>query len=64
MTRDDKIRWAIITGQMVLLGVVMVAAILFEALAPGTHDAIAAKYGVARATVSLIKERRTWRHLP
>lgn len=32
--------------------------------AAGTHEAIAAEYGVARATVSLIKERRTWGHIP
>lgn len=31
---------------------------------PGTHAEIAARFGVARATVSLIKERRTWRHVP
>lgn len=28
-----------------------------------THVAIAPDYGVSRATISLIKERRTWRHL-
>jgi hypothetical protein len=29
----------------------------------GTHDEIAARYGVSRATVTLIKQRRTWQHL-
>jgi len=32
--------------------------------AAGTHEAIAAQYDVSRATVSLIRGRRTWRHLP
>lgn len=31
--------------------------------AAGTHDAIAASYGVARATISLILEGKTWRNL-
>lgn len=30
----------------------------------GTHGEIASGFGVARATVSLIKERKTWRHVP
>lgn len=29
-----------------------------------THSAIAAMFGVSRAAISLIKERKTWRHLP
>lgn len=32
--------------------------------ATGTHGEIAAGFNVARATVSLIRERKTWRHLP
>ena len=32
--------------------------------AQGTHEAIAARFGVSRANVSLIKERKTWRGLP
>lgn len=32
--------------------------------AGGTDEATALRYGVARATVSLIRERKTWRHLP
>lgn len=30
----------------------------------GTHDEIAARYGVTRPTVSHIRERKTWKHLP
>lgn len=31
--------------------------------APGTHEEIAASFGISRANVSLIREGRTWRHL-
>jgi hypothetical protein len=32
-------------------------------LATGTHDEIAAAFGVARSNVSLIRERKTWKHV-
>lgn len=32
--------------------------------ANGDHGTIAETYGVSRSTVSMIKSRRTWRHLP
>lgn len=32
--------------------------------ASGTHNEIAAQYGVARPTISMIRKRKTWKHLP
>lgn len=32
--------------------------------ASGTHESIAAHYGVSRPAISLIRERKTWRHVP